>query len=321
MPVYNTADYLYHCVKSIISQSFTCWECILIDDGSNDGSGEICDQFVALDSRISVIHQKNKGVSLARNEGILHAKGKYLTFIDSDDWIDNDYLKTLFDASRTTTEAQLIVAGLIQERPNNIQIHYSCPSSQIKIAPNNISEFNELIRHYLLFGPCTKLYLTSICLTNNILFDKQFDYGEDLIFNLDYLKHTCDIIVVDSTLYHYRISNINSLSNKVRENQFDIDYNQWKKLKTFYQERNLLRFSSSKDLLYRRLWGILYAGVLEQMTSSKHLRHVLNTEEINIIKKHSNLMPCSKWIKICILYRAWYVFWLYHKLTPSNSKS
>ena len=95
IPVYNVSQYLNECIQSVVNQSYKDFECILIDDGSSDGSEIICDQWEQKDSRIKVIHQPNQGVSKARNRGIAEVQGEYITFIDSDDWIDSNYLNAL----------------------------------------------------------------------------------------------------------------------------------------------------------------------------------------------------------------------------------
>ncbi len=97
IPVYNVKPYLKECVDSVISQSYRNLEIILVDDGSNDGSEKICDEYCEKDSRVRVIHQENKGLSVARNIGIEHSNGDFLTFVDSDDWIHKDMLRVLYD--------------------------------------------------------------------------------------------------------------------------------------------------------------------------------------------------------------------------------
>ncbi|MDU2552528.1 MAG: glycosyltransferase family 2 protein, partial [Staphylococcus epidermidis] len=96
VPVYNVENYLKKCVESILSQTFTDFELLLVDDGSTDSSGEMCDELKRLDERIKVIHKENGGLSSARNAGIDVAKGKYLTFVDSDDYIDTHMLEVLY---------------------------------------------------------------------------------------------------------------------------------------------------------------------------------------------------------------------------------
>lgn len=95
VPVYKAEPYIRKCIDSILSQTFTNFELLLIDDGSPDNCGKICDEYAELDTRVHVFHKENGGVSAARNLGLDHAKGDYVCFIDSDDWIDPDMLETL----------------------------------------------------------------------------------------------------------------------------------------------------------------------------------------------------------------------------------
>ena len=90
VPVYNVEKYLTQCIESILSQTYQEFELLLIDDGSEDNSGSICDHYSNIDSRVHVFHKENGGVSSARNMGIEHAKGEWVCFVDSDDWIDKD---------------------------------------------------------------------------------------------------------------------------------------------------------------------------------------------------------------------------------------
>jgi glycosyltransferase involved in cell wall biosynthesis len=110
VPVYNVEDYLPKCLDSILQQSFTDFELILIDDGSTDRSGKICDQYAQIDNRIKVIHQKNGGLSNARNSGIDIAIGKYFSFVDSDDWIDKNMLFEMHQQA-LQNNADIVIAG------------------------------------------------------------------------------------------------------------------------------------------------------------------------------------------------------------------
>ena len=97
VPVYNVKQYLDDCMHSIVNQTYENIEIILVDDGSTDGSGELCEEWKGKDSRIRVIHQENGGLSAARNTGIEHAKGSYIAFVDSDDWVSEEYIEKLYE--------------------------------------------------------------------------------------------------------------------------------------------------------------------------------------------------------------------------------
>ena len=111
VPVYNVAPYLDRCVKSIVEQTYKNLEIILIDDGSTDASGDMCDIWAKKDSRIQVIHKPNGGQSEARNMGIDHSTGDYLSFADPDDWLDTSMLETLFSAIRDNRGVDMAVCG------------------------------------------------------------------------------------------------------------------------------------------------------------------------------------------------------------------
>ena len=108
VPVYNCENYINKCIESILSQSYPYFELLLIDDGSTDKSGEICDKYKSIDSRIKVFHENNNGVSYARNLGISNSIGEYIAFVDSDDWVEPDYISSLITEA---SKADLIFFG------------------------------------------------------------------------------------------------------------------------------------------------------------------------------------------------------------------
>ena len=138
IPVYNVKLYLDNCIQSVIQQSYTDFECILVDDGSTDGSSEICDQWAEKDNRIIIVHQPNGGVSSARNKGLEQAKGEYICFIDSDDWVDVDYLSAMINNLKEK-ETDLIICGLTQE----FKLH--------RLYTSTVTKFRVRLQSYKLF--------------------------------------------------------------------------------------------------------------------------------------------------------------------------
>ena len=137
IPVYNAESYLDECVSSVISQTYQDWECILVDDGSTDGSADICDKWCAKDCRISVIHQENRGVLTARNQGIEKAKGDYITFIDSDDWVNSEYLADMYNGMALGGDIDVVSTGVIQHKASEEKTYRSflwpdCKTIQIR---------------------------------------------------------------------------------------------------------------------------------------------------------------------------------------------
>lgn len=123
IPIYNTEKFLPLCINSVLNQTLTDIEVLLVNDGSTDGSGKICDEYACKDQRIQVIHTLSQGVSHARNQGLETAKGEYIAFMDSDDWIETDMIATLYQLIRTN-EAGLATCGYIIENEDGRPIYH-----------------------------------------------------------------------------------------------------------------------------------------------------------------------------------------------------
>ena len=166
IPVYNTEEYLRPCLDSILSQSFADYEVLLIDDGSSDESGRICDEYAQKDSRILVFHKENGGVSSARNRGIDNARGEYIVFVDSDDLVTDGYLKHLMES-----DADMVVTGLCKfgERNETIvptgRVDYGI--EELPIHWNTPPDMN-----YLYCYPVAKRFRSSILRENRIRFNE-----------------------------------------------------------------------------------------------------------------------------------------------------
>ena len=211
IPVYNVEDYLSMCIESVIAQTYKDWELILVDDGSPDNSGSICDEYASRDPRIRVIHKKNAGVSAARNTGIEAANGEWISFIDSDDWVDTDYLEK-FELDKD--DADLIIQGLEYYDNRNGQYF-----KQIKVADCILSgaDSKKLVADNNVLGsgyPVAKAYRKFI-IDKGVLFDTSISYHEDHIFVLNILAVASKIRLSDSVAYKYRYFHTNSsLSSK-----------------------------------------------------------------------------------------------------------
>lgn len=321
VPVYNVEPYLNECIQSIVSQTYKDWECILINDGSTDRSGEICDQWVNKDERIKVIHQFNQGVSTARNTGILHAKGEFIAFVDSDDWVEKDYLTT-FTRHLSQHSSDLCVSGIIQDFKDGTNQTYT-PNNQISfcLSSENVQHFIDLNRKYLLYGPTANLYRKSIIQEHNIRFRTDLSYGEDLLFNYEYLEHVKNITCIDKAYYHYRIIGSNTLSSKLRQDQFETDYTQWKVLQSFYQRKELWN-KEAKELLYQRLWGIIYDGLFLfpklKNANYQYIKQILSIPEIQDLKSYKDLFSCKAWIKQAILNKISLLFYFFFKIKSNR---
>lgn len=222
VPVYNSEKYIEKCITTITSSTYSNLEVILIDDGSNDGSGQICDKIKKSDNRISVIHQSNHGVSYTRNLGIKLANGTYIAFIDSDDTISIDYFEKLLKCLETN-KADLSICTVAHMRGSQIQRDAlgSIIIDFEKIDIDSKENFLELNKKYYLYGPVNKLYKTEIIKKNKVEFPIDTSYGEDLLFNFKYLEYCRVIAYTEGGVYYYNHDNEVSLSHKYRENIFE----------------------------------------------------------------------------------------------------
>lgn len=213
IPVYNNVDFLPQCLNSLLAQSFQDFEGILVDDGSNDGSETICDDYQKRDSRLKVIHIKNQGVSHARNVGLDNAKGEWVSFVDSDDWIDPAYLSTLYEQIDNDTD---VVIGNLFFNIGEKQIAMVCSKPLIRkndfpsfplvtLVPDCGRADNLYVSMELLSSACNKLTRKSLVEKYHIRFNEQIFLNEDGLFHLNCYIKAKDFIILDTPLYHYRI--------------------------------------------------------------------------------------------------------------------
>jgi glycosyltransferase involved in cell wall biosynthesis len=208
VPVYNSAKHLDKCINSILNQSYSNFEFLLINDGSKDNSGNICDKYALIDERIKVYHKTNGGVSSARNFGITEAKGEYMCFVDSDDYVNSDWLLKYIEGAELNN-ADIVFQGIIIESESNNRI----------ILTNSIDSFfekkeinqgiNDLLKKdWALFsGTCCKMYKTELIKTNDILYSEGMSINEDGLFTIEYCCFIDSIQTLSFAGYHYVTSN------------------------------------------------------------------------------------------------------------------
>lgn len=240
VPVYNVEGVLHYCIDSILAQSFSEFELILVDDGSSDGSGILCDEYAARDKRITVIHKENGGVSSARNTGIKASSGDYICFIDSDDYIAKNYLEELINTQDSFPDFDNIWCGF------KTVSDYNGSGSRAYLASENekFSEFNKteimtLHEKWLSQMPWNKLYKSLIIKENQIEFPENLSLGEDLLFNLRYLDCTSGrIAIINRPLNNYVCNGNESLDNKYYPDLFEIYKEIYSILFTYLQKWN-----------------------------------------------------------------------------------
>lgn len=210
VPVFNVDKYIDDCVKSILNQSYSNIEIILVDDGSSDSSGMKCDGWAKKDSRISVIHQPNKGVVSARYEGIINSTGEYLLFVDGDDYIESDMVEYMLSH---IGDADIISTGVYWEK-NNDQIvkrydkfkegEYSGKNRTKEIISRMIYDSNDDLLHPLTSWIWNKMYRRELCIDVYKDMDFTIKFAEDSAFLYIYILKCNSIVISHKYLYHYR---------------------------------------------------------------------------------------------------------------------
>lgn len=255
LPVYNVYDLLERCVQSVLQQGFSDYEILLVDDGSTDGSGQLCDQLAAANPGIRVIHKENGGLASARNAGLSQAAGQYIWFVDSDDWIEPDSLQLLFDACR--------------EKPDMVKFsHYRVTQERVAVksnAPEGLYRQEQLeslwdmafysTGKYVL-SACTHIYNRQFLQENSLCFVSERQVGsEDYLFNLQAMAMCRCICVTGHTLYNYE-QRMGSLTQRYKP-QLPERYAQlYRLLQAYYEQKQLLsRYESRLSGLY--LWHLL----------------------------------------------------------------
>lgn len=261
IPVYNVSQYIRRCLDSVLVQTGMEWECILVDDGSPDDSGGICDEYSARDSRFKVIHKTNGGVSSARNEGLKIAKGEWIVFVDADDFIEPNYISVVSDIITLHHSLDMIVFDMqegledgkvIKSKLLNDFLEQSCHDVKI------ISDTSQILRPSLkgasfVNSPCNKVYRTSIIKNNELLFTKRVR-GEDWLFNIEYILFVRKAAFTRAVLYNYMRNGISAMTKYCPE-QFQL----WSE--NFHTRMRLIRlFKWNVDIkeMHRSLYENAY---------------------------------------------------------------
>lgn len=266
VPVYKVESYLKKCIESILSQTFDNFELILVDDGSPDRCGEICDEYAQKDNRIKVVHKENGGLSSARNIGIDIARAKYINFIDSDDWIEKESLETLYKLANETGADIVQGKGVIAKNEKKRELIKKMSFNTY----TNIQALHELFNYE---GGEIRVVAFNKLYSRNLFEDLR--YPEGIIHEDEYLTPRLiykanKIVVIDSQLYNYRLS-----ENSIMRSEFSI-----KNLDKLYVLNNIsefYEFINQYDL--KKKTEIIY--ILALIDSYKKVyKNIDNKEEI-----------------------------------------
>ncbi|TPN89144.1 glycosyltransferase family 2 protein [Aquimarina algicola] len=325
VPIYNSEKYLSRCIKSICDQTYNNIEIILVNDGSKDTSLSICKEYKANNDRIKVIDIPNGGVSNARNTGLAVAKGEYIQFIDSDDYVAANYIERLLSVLEKQN-AQLAVCSIESFDSNgNMFDKWSVDHKEFDIENPNRDLFLELIQKFLLFGPVNKLYFRNIIEEHDIKFDTSLSYGEDLLFNFEYLKHVKKLALTNEVSYHYIHENTESLSKKNYENKTELAKRIHYVLLDFFtylgftDEISLkVLYSRLFDYYYNMLFAICNNIKLEFSEKKSKIRSLLNDKELKKSFLYFDKQKYAGWIIFCMKYKLITPFILINGMTKSS---
>ncbi|MDO5397159.1 MAG: glycosyltransferase [bacterium] len=262
VPVYNVENYIDKCIESLINQSYSKIEIILINDGSKDKSGEKCDIWSEKDDRIKVIHKSNGGVSSARNEGLREANGTYIMFVDSDDYLEKNMVEKLCREIKSS-DSDIVYCGYYMDFGDRIYIN--------KLPISNGTYDIEEVFQPLFFGTknngntsmSTSLVLgifrKQIISDNNILFDTYIRFAEDWLFYAEYIVHCKKISIINEPLYHYVQRSSSVMHEYVKPSELGVK----KSIYILNRFNGIMESSDFNRTLYKRNVQRRYIGFIK----------------------------------------------------------
>lgn len=312
MPVYKVEEYVGKAIESIQAQTLQNFEFLIVDDGTPDRSGEICDSYAAKDSRITVIHKENGGAPSARNTAIKKARGKYMYFMDSDDWAEPTMLEDMVRLAEEN-DRQLVIAGFYIDTYYNESEKFS----EIHAVDDQIFATRQDFRKYshklfdvnLLYTPWNKLILSEYILQNNILFPETF--WDDFPFNLSVVRDVERVAVTSKPYYHFIRKRAESETAKYRSDMYDKREEEHGWMVELYEHWGISNAEIDEFLARRYVERLV--GCIENVTnksctlSSKekkaHISRMIKSERAKQSVKLA--VPKSKYMKLMLLPIKW----------------
>lgn len=281
MPIYKVEKLLDRAIQSVLNQTHSNLELILVNDGSPDNSGDICDYYTGIDYRVKVIHQKNSGVGFARNVGLSLAQGKYIYFVDPDDYIEPDLIKDNFEIA-IQNSANVVIFGFFNEKlKKNGEIikEEILPRTKDLITKEdfrlNFRDFYDSTADVL----WNKLYNKEYLFRNMNKFTNQ-KVGEDALFNLSLYREIDKVHFNDKSYYHY-VSREGSAVNKYNTQRFEDEFN------VACQFENLMKYwnleTKNVDLIKRRYWSAIFSELRNLSLDNSYLKREEKKEKIKKI--------------------------------------
>ena len=322
IPVYNADQWLRRCIESCINQTYKDIEIILVDDGSSDTCPQICDEYEKKDKRVVVFHKSNGGVSSSRNMGISKAKGDYIFFVDSDDWLEKNALEIILKY-QVKADYDLVVCNHI--------VHYDDLSTKLNILDEKTIIFEEEYAEYLLKTvsflrtPWGKLYKANIVKTHNVLFDRNMTLGEDTLFNYSYSKYVKSIrILSNDYLYNYQEITSNEKNRRYYKSVGYICESRNKMIEGYLEifrfkrllKKNLIKLSNNVIHSFSVLENILVLskGTYSEIQKYNHLfrmhykKFIVSANPSSLSIRDKMTLVCYKYSKFRILFFVYYLY-------------
>ena len=253
VPVYKAEKYLHRCVDSILAQTFTDFELLLINDGSPDNSGAICDEYAQKDNRVHVFHKENGGASSARNLGLDNVKGEWITFVDSGDWIDSNMYKEMLHTAMQNSVDAVYCDMVMEETDKQSTLNYNSQYSDHQLMYDCLAPINVVY-----FSVCNRLISRKIFDKYNLRATLGANMWEDVELAVKIRYFTARSTVINKSFYHYNRMNISSTTHKdvmlrtigqiERVKQIEEFFKNEKRIKQYRHFISLLKFHAKSDL-------------------------------------------------------------------------
>lgn len=301
VPIYNAENYLKECISSILLQSMSDFELILIDDGSTDNCSIICDEYAQLDNRIKVVHKKNEGQGVARKIGINMAKGRYIAFVDSDDWVEPNMYQLLCDSADTHVSDMVICDFAYNYEINNRVKNYSHSTILDPLTVYEEKEIQGSIRLKILLEdihgyPWNKLYRRALLQKCNLSNTFGLENMQDWVLNVEYFSFVKRMMYVNVSLYNYRIHSGGSLRGKYKD-YFSIIIKLHKYRMSSLAKLKNIDYENAKSMCEKRFVAmILYAAYEYELlfvgvSLNKRLKRInllVNNEDVlAVVRKYA----------------------------------
>lgn len=280
LPIYKVEKYIKKCIESVINQTYTKLEIILVDDGSPDKCGDICNEYSKKDTRIKVIHKENGGLSDARNAGIKEATGKYIAFIDPDDYVDSNYIKILYE-NIINTDSDISICFFKEVSEDNNILNKETITNNVT-SFNRRETFNNLyIDKYALNTVVAWNKLYKIELWKDIVYPKDKIHEDEFVIHK--LIQKCNkVVYTDAVLYYYVQHNNSITSSGYNEKTFD-------KFEAFEQRAEFFLKNGYRDLYEKCLYSLCLSNRMVYIsTNNKNLKGKLNKQFKNISRIYIN---------------------------------